>query len=1169
MKLLSKITIILISFLFFQQNIKAQNISNEGSEFWICFPDHLPAGGALASMSVFITSKSNSTGIVTCGTFSKNFEVNANTVIEVQIPRNVSFIGAGTKLFKNKGIKVTVDEGKPKVVVYAHVFAGARSAATLVLPYEALGKKHFAVSYTQAPVRSSGGTSFKSQFNIVAVDANTKVNIKPVINGIAGASFSITLEDIGDVYQFQDDLDITGTLIQVDSVTSGCNRIAAFSGSNAIGIGNSTCDPVSAPSFSLDPLFQQLYPIDSWGKTFPLIPFFNRNSGSNFRIIASEDNTTVRINGSNIVLNEGEFYTAEGVKSVSLLTADKPISVAQFALTQFCSDSRNEFSNTILGDPDMVILNPLEYSIEKITLYSSNKLAISEQYLNVTIPTKHTKSFTINSLNYSSSFIPIPSSPDYSYAQIQLNTIGGSNFSLAADTGFNAIAYGFGNVESYAYSAGTSLASTTIVNALKNGTNDIVKNACVNDEFDFRLLLPYKATKISWQLESGGTIFVQDAPVFNTVVVNKKTLYEFKLLSKKSYSTAGVKPVKIVITLPSSSSICSTITEEIINYNFEVTDLPLAEFTANDKVCIDVPLQFMYVAKSIGTPITSWLWDFGDGTTSTQVNPSHTYNKTGDFKVKLFLKNNFGCQSNAFEKTITVIKVSTANFETLTPLCVGNTIKFSDLSTSVDNLIKWQWDFGDSSTSDLQNPSHVFTKSGIYNVKLTVNSFYGCVNTISKTVKISDPATIDFTDPSSCINDLVDFKGLLLIGDASSWLWDFGDGSSEIIEKTKQNTQHKYLSTGIYNVSLTTSSSAGCITTITKPIKISGSNPKVLFEVLDKDKLCSNNEVSFKNKSTIVFGNITKLEIIYDFVPGGANVIFTDNNPAFDKVYTHKYPVSALSKNYQVIFRAYSGQNCFQESTNTITVNASPKIIFSDVKSVCFNSNKILLTDFAKETTGISGMGVLSGKGIVGNFFDPAIAGLGSHEISYVFTSTKGCVEQITRTIIVNDIPKVDAGEDLNILFIGEKEIKTFVSGNVIKYKWSPSLGLSNDSIPNPIASPEKTTKYTLTITSKEGCEVTDEVTVNVFVDPLIPNAFSPNNDGINDTWVVNYLETFVKGSIKIFNRYGQQVFKASPYDTPWDGRLKGEDMPVGVYYYIIEPNNGRNRYTGSITLIR
>jgi gliding motility-associated-like protein len=1148
-------------------NLTAQNISNEGSDFWVCFPDHIPAGSQLATMSIFVTSKSNSSGKVICGTSTQNFTVLANTVTEVPVPRNVSFIGPGTGIQTNKGIRVVTNAGQANIVVYAHVFAGARSAASLVLPYEALGQKHFAMAFDQV---SNNQINNSSQFNIVAADANTKINISPVINGVAGTTFSITLANAGDVYQYQNSSDISGSLIEVDSVSSGCKRIAAFSGSNAIGIGTTTCNPLLPPAASLDPLFQQLYPTQSWGNTYPLIPFFNRNTGSIFRVLAASDGTVITVNGVTVNLDAGKFYSSPPINTPSIIKSNKPISVAQFALTQYCSDSRNATtSNAIVGDPDMVILNPLEYSIDKITLYSSSKLAISEQYINVVIPTNKKNTFKINNTNFGSSFIDVPNSPEFSYAQIQLNAIGGSNFSLAADTGFNAIAYGFGFVESYAYSAGTSLASTTVVNALRSSTNEIVKIACITDQYDFRLLLPYKPTKLVWLLEPTATPIVQDNPPSTQVVVNNKTLFQFTLQASKSFATSGNKQIKITSTLPANSNVCSTTDEETINFNLEVVDLPIAEFTSNTKVCVTLPLQFTYVEKNIGEPVIKWLWDFGDGTTSTLKDPSHTYNTIGNYKVKLSIQSTIGCSSAPFEKTISVIKPLTPAFSTQNPLCVGNSIMFIDETTSTDGFTSWAWDFGNGNTSNSKNSSQIFNTAGNYTVKLVVTSQTGCIETISKIIKINNPAQIDFVDPGSCINDLVKFDGLVLGGTVATWLWDFGDGTNDVLQKNKQNAEHRYLSTGTYNVKLQAISTDGCISTLTKTVIISGSNPKVSFDVINKDNLCSNTAVTFKNTSTIVFGNIVRLEIIYQYSTTGNNIIFTDNNPTPGKEYTFKYPASSVNRNYQVVFRAYSGQNCFQESVPiTITVNGSPTLTFTPVTPVCLNTPRFLFTN-ARENTGIAGTGVLEGKGIVNGFFDPAVAGVGTHLIKYTFTSPKGCTEQVSGNVIVSPLPTVDAGEDLFILLEGEKQIKAIATGSNIKYKWTPSLGLSNDSIANPVATPKVTTKYTLTITSKDGCAVADEVIVNVIIDPMIPNVFSPNGDAINDTWVIKYLETFVNATIKIYNRYGQQVFFAQQYNTPWDGRYNGQDMPVGVYYFMIEPNNGRNRYTGSVTLLR
>jgi gliding motility-associated-like protein len=92
---------------------------------------------------------------------------------------------------------------------------------------------------------------------------------------------------------------------------------------------------------------------------------------------------------------------------------------------------------------------------------------------------------------------------------------------------------------------------------------------------------------------------------------------------------------------------------------------------------------------------------------------------------------------------------------------------------------------------------------------------------------------------------------------------------------------------------------------------------------------------------------------------------------------------------------------------------------------------------------------------------------------------------------------------------------------------------------------------------------------VRVLKKPLVPNAFSPNGDGINDTWVIEYLETYPGAVIEVFNRYGQVVFRSVGYDKPWDGTYKGQQLPTGTYYYIINPKNGREQMNGWVVIIR
>jgi gliding motility-associated-like protein len=136
-------------------------------------------------------------------------------------------------------------------------------------------------------------------------------------------------------------------------------------------------------------------------------------------------------------------------------------------------------------------------------------------------------------------------------------------------------------------------------------------------------------------------------------------------------------------------------------------------------------------------------------------------------------------------------------------------------------------------------------------------------------------------------------------------------------------------------------------------------------------------------------------------------------------------------------------------------------------------------------------------------------------------------------------------------------------------YQWSPSAGLSGDKISSPVVTISDDTKFTVTVTSDKGCSATAQTTVHVLKVPVVPNAFTPNNDGINDTWDIKYLNAYPNAVVEIFSRYGNKVFTSYGYNTPWDGRFNGADLPVGTYYYIISPNSGRKPVTGSLTIIR
>jgi gliding motility-associated-like protein len=94
-------------------------------------------------------------------------------------------------------------------------------------------------------------------------------------------------------------------------------------------------------------------------------------------------------------------------------------------------------------------------------------------------------------------------------------------------------------------------------------------------------------------------------------------------------------------------------------------------------------------------------------------------------------------------------------------------------------------------------------------------------------------------------------------------------------------------------------------------------------------------------------------------------------------------------------------------------------------------------------------------------------------------------------------------------------------------------------------------------------------VFVKVLQYPEIPNTFTPNGDGVNDTWDIKYLESYPDITITVFDRNGKEVFKAIKYKSGWDGKNNNVDLPVGVYYYIVTAKAGELKYTGSVVIIR
>lgn len=163
----------------------------------------------------------------------------------------------------------------------------------------------------------------------------------------------------------------------------------------------------------------------------------------------------------------------------------------------------------------------------------------------------------------------------------------------------------------------------------------------------------------------------------------------------------------------------------------------------------------------------------------------------------------------------------------------------------------------------------------------------------------------------------------------------------------------------------------------------------------------------------------------------------------------------------------------------------------------------------------------------------------------------------------------VDAGVDLVIESGQSAQLSGWTSAP--SFNWSPGFEVSNPSVLNPIVAPDETTVFTLTAIVN-GCSQSDQVTVFIDAGIIIPNTFSPNGDGINDTWVIQGIEAFPNNRLSIFTRWGQEVLTLSSYSEKkaWDGSSSAGNLAEGVYYYILEVSGAEQEsFRGTVNVIR
>jgi gliding motility-associated-like protein len=472
--------------------------SNEGTRFHFAFLEHIDVGRN--NMVAMITSKFATTGVIEMPLlgWKQSFSVAPNQVTLITLPKTAETVGS--EYISSNGILITSEKN---VSVYIHQYYNNRSEASVVLPDDALGSDYYAIAYKAF---QQGNIVYPSELLIVAVKDDTEIEIilsdQTKGGRKKGESIKVTLSP-GQTYQIQTSIggsDITGTRVL------GNKPFALFSGNSWTPM---VCD-------AKDNLLEQMYPISTWGKEFISV-LSAQVILDVFRIIASENNTTVLVQGTKtdtIKLNQGQFVEYQKGES-TYISSNKPIAVAQYNVGGTCGGNPSR-----LGDPSMVLLNSIEQIRDTVTLYNSSFQQITENYLNVVALSTDISKVTLDGTplgNIPGVIGTVAGNTKYSFARIKVNA--GSHTLISNGCGMSVTAYGYGNAESYAYNGGASFKP---INA-----SPLPEGGCLNDSILFDVGLSLPRFSLFWHFGNA------DSTRMNIV--------------RRSFNTLGPQPVLLAI----------------------------------------------------------------------------------------------------------------------------------------------------------------------------------------------------------------------------------------------------------------------------------------------------------------------------------------------------------------------------------------------------------------------------------------------------------------------------------------------------------------------------------------------------------------------------------------------------------------------------------------------
>lgn len=523
---------------------------------------------------------------------------------------------------------------------------------------------------------------------------------------------------------------------------------------------------------------------------------------------------------------------------------------------------------------------------------------------------------------------------------------------------------------------------------------------------------------------------------------------------------------------------------------------PVAAFNSN-VVCLGDSTSLNN--QSSGT-ISKYKWDFLNNNQFTANTGNAKYKYANAASTKLKVTTQYGC-SDSITNPVVINPLPIANFSQL-DVCQKSSMSFNNTSSiSSGGIISWKWNFGDGSTDNKQNPSHTFVNYGSKSVKLKVSSNLGCLDSITKTVKVFEKPIINFTTTNVCeklSSALTNNSTLNSLATFATWQWDIlNDGSSEYSTK---NAAHLFNTAGTYRIMLKGTTNEGCWDTISKSLTIYPL-PHADF---NSTFVCKGKATQYTDKST---GNIATWH--WDF----------DNNNSMESAMQNPSYNFASNGNFNSKLKITSDKGCSDSIVKSTIVHPLPLASYS-ATSVCYP----LPISFSNSSSVSEGnityqKWIFASDADTSNNFNPSksFVSHGTYNVKLFVLTDSGCVDSISKPIVYFEKPTVDfnavdlcANESLNLNNISAVSSSTFSD-----WKWDIDNNNSTD-----YTSKNSTHKYsqhglkTIQLIGKtaQGCLDTMVKTIDVFPLPIADFNLTPKC--VNDSAAFTNSSSIVSGTI-------------------------------------------------------